>query len=367
MSDLKTEISRKLQSCRELLEREKLDAFRLRGVDWFSWITGGASSVVILTNECGVAEVLVTRDSAAILTSAIEEPRMREESLSGRESLELVSFSWAEPRQREDWIGSRLPKNARVASDRPAAGEIPLPAALLRAKRRMSEDEIKRYRELGKEASFAMTAALRLARPEMSEFEVAALGAQSLLQRGIDPTLVLVGGADRVARYRHPVATRQRIGAQALMVFCGRREGLYACLSRFVFFKEPSPEIREGFRSLAAIEGAAFKLSRPGRQLSGIYQELAGAYSQAGKPHEILKHHQGGLTGYLSREVVARPDTHDTLEAGNVVAWNPSLPGLKMEDTALVTETGLEILTADPDWPTFEHEGVLRPGPLVLG
>jgi Xaa-Pro aminopeptidase len=45
------------------------------------------------------------------------------------------------------------------------------------------------------------------------------------------------------------------------------------------------------------------------------------------------------------------------------MAWNPSLPGMKIEDTILRTDDGLEVLTADPAWPTVEVAG--RPRPAV--
>lgn len=34
-------------------------------------------------------------------------------------------------------------------------------------------------------------------------------------------------------------------------------------------------------------------------------------------------------------------------------AWNPSITGIKSEDTVLVGETGNEVLTAIKDWPTL--------------
>jgi hypothetical protein len=52
---------------------------------------------------------------------------------------------------------------------------------------------------------------------------------------------------------------------------------------------------------------------------------------------------------------------------GSALAWNPSLPGTKLEDTVVVTPDGLETLTVDPDWPTVTVDGRARPDVLALG
>jgi Xaa-Pro aminopeptidase len=61
--------------------------------------------------------------------------------------------------------------------------------------------------------------------------------------------------------------------------------------------------------------------------------------------------------------VVATPETPESykIENGMALAWNPSLPGAKIEDTVLATERGIEILTVDPQWPTFEFMNRARP------
>jgi hypothetical protein len=53
------------------------------------------------------------------------------------------------------------------------------------------------------------------------------------------------------------------------------------------------------------------------------------------------------------------------IQPRNAMAWNPSLPGSKIEDTVVVSDQGLEILTVDPRWPVFQVEGRARPELLV--
>ena len=42
-------------------------------------------------------------------------------------------------------------------------------------------------------------------------------------------------------------------------------------------------------------------------------------------------------------------------------AFNPSFQGIKIEDTFLLGPDGLENLTVDPGWPTFDVAGRQRP------
>ena len=48
-------------------------------------------------------------------------------------------------------------------------------------------------------------------------------------------------------------------------------------------------------------------------------------------------HHQGGLTGYRSREAIATPGAALEIADGQAFAWNPSLPGAKAEETFVLT------------------------------
>ena len=48
--------------------------------------------------------------------------------------------------------------------------------------------------------------------------------------------------------------------------------------------------------------------------------------------------------------------------------WNPSLPGVKSEDTILVNDSGFEVLTKTGEWIyiTFEFEGKIIQRPDIL-
>ncbi|WP_413569586.1 M24 family metallopeptidase [Bdellovibrio sp. HCB117] len=359
-----SEAVRKIDIVRELMKAHDLEAVLLKGVDWFSWVTGGGNSVVIYTSEVGVAEVLITQEKAWVLTDAIERERLLNEEVPP--IFALLAFPWENINSSQDFVHQHL-KISRCASDRPSSRELPLHFDFHKAKMTLGDDEVERYRKLGKDAAEAMTEALSFATPEWTEFDVASEGARSLLRRGIDPTLVMVGSHRRMQIYRHPIATEEKIGDAAMMVFCARQGGLYANLTRFVYFRKLKDEEKRHHQHVMEVENAVLKACLKKPSMSSLYQVLKSSYAQRGYPEEVHRHHQGGLTGYLSREHVARPESPEDFRIFDscAVAWNPTLPGAKIEDTILVNDKGLEILTVDERWPTQEYEGLRRPQPWI--
>lgn len=352
------EIAKKIATVRKMLKLQNLAGVRLRGSDWFAWATGGGSNVVLLTTDSGIAEILITPDEAWVLTNTIEAERLNAEEL--KPAYTLWQGAWHRPEDRDSMV-RELTHAGLVASDRPGLKEMPLPPELITAKRCLLPEEIERYRTLGRDAAEAMTETLADAREGWTGYELAARGAAALWRRGIHPALVLVGDARRLPLYRHPTASQDLLGDRAMLVFCARRHGLFANLSRLVYFREPSAHEFRMKYDLAAIEAEIFEATRAGVSLAQVFQAMRTAYAKFGYPDEMDRHHQGGPTGYLSREEIALPHADSTLERGMAVAWNPSLAGAKMEDTVLISDDGLEILTVDPLWPTFLAEDRRRP------
>ena len=365
MKELNEEVSRKLELIREALSETEATGARLKGTDWFAWATAGASNTVLLTAETGVAEVLVTAQDAWILTDEIEAQRLKDEELPA--NFQLHVNPWADASARESFMRD-VTNGGKVLSDRRIPHvEKRLPASLQLHKQVMMSSELDRYREVGRKASEAMTEVLTAAKPTWTEYQLAGAGAEALWARGIHPALTLVAGERRLPLYRHATATGEAIGRQAMLVFCARKYGLYANLTRFVSFGSLGDEHAELHRHVREIEAQALNLCKPGTSLDAVYHALSQAYDQHGFKQAIFQHHQGGTTGYLSREIVANPTTTDTLVEGIPVAWNPSLVGAKVEDTFVILQDGkLENLTFDPNWPSVEVEGRLRPVPLEL-
>ena len=106
--------------------------------------------------------------------------------------------------------------------------------------------------------------------------------------------------------------------------------------------------------------------TRPGARIGDIVAAGAAAYPAHGFPaDEWHDHHQGGPTGYTTRDYLASPAIEHVAVERQAFAWNPSGGGFKVEDTVLATAGGVEILSPDPEWPAVAVGGRQRPDVLA--
>ena len=160
---------------------------------------------------------------------------------------------------------------------------------------------------------------------------------------GADTPVLIVGGDDRLARYRHPMRRRFR-STPGHGRGRGRRAGLHVAATRFASAGPPDRAYRDLRRRVLTIEDAVLSVSRPGARYGDALRALDAAYARNGAPGEWAGHYQGGPIGFAQREFELAPGQaaarwfREPIAAGHAVAWNPSLPGgAKAEDTYLVT------------------------------
>jgi Xaa-Pro aminopeptidase len=181
----------------------------------------------------------------------------------------------------------------------------------------------------------------------------------------------LIATDERIQRFRHPLPTAKKLDRHALLVMCGRRDGLVASVSRIIHFGPVPEEIQRVHEAVAHIDATAITASRPGRTLGDVFADIQTAYADAGFPDGWQGHHQGGVAAYEPREYLALPGSEDLLKEGMVCAWNPSLPGAKSEDSVIVCDAPggapgtPKIVTTIPGWPMIETGSIPRPGILV--
>jgi antitoxin VapB len=328
------------EKLRALMEERGLGALLLRRPANFAWYTGGADNRVDRGDPLGVAAVLLTQESAYVLTDNIEAPRMREEQTP---NLEVLSHPWYEGPER---LLREVVGDAGTGADFPSeigpdvSGEVaPLRYVLDAA-------AIDGYRRLGADAAEAMAEAAASLAPDTDELEAAAELAAACRRRGMFSPVLLAASGERLARYRHPIPRGGALGGRAMLVACAERGGLFANLTRIVGFEDPDPETARRQEACEEIlRRMREEATRPGRTLADAFEDCRRFYTEAGFPEGWTDHHQGGTTGYASREVVATPETRQEIRTGQAFAWNPSLEGAKTEETFVLGEGGPEVLT----------------------
>lgn len=129
-----------------------------------------------------------------------------------------------------------------------------------------------------------------------------------------------------------------------MVVVCAERGGLYANLTRFVHFEPPDGELAAKLEACQGILARLRDATRPGRTLGDVFDDCRTFYADAGFADGWRHHHQGGLTGYRSREVIAAPGGAQEITPGQAVAWNPSVTGAKAEETFVLTADGPELI-----------------------
>lgn len=334
----------------------------------FAWFTGGQTNSVDLTSETGLAFLKVTARYVRLVTSAIEAPRMQAEVI-GDLPIELVAVPWDDADAlaaeiRRDKRHLRLIGDVRV----PGGGIAQMARPFWTMQVPLLPDEVERYRTLGRDAATVVADVCRAMEPGWTEARIAGEVAGRLRAGGMLPAVLLVGGDNRLEQFRHPVPTDAPVQRCCMIVVCAERGGLIANLTRMVHFGPVSDALMAKQQVAADVDAALIMASTPDASLGDIFQRGAEAYAAAGFPDEWRNHHQGGTTGYNTRDVIATAASTERLVAGQAVAWNPSVPGAKSEDTFLVTENGQELLTPTPDWPMLDagpaNATVPRPGIL---
>lgn len=328
----------------DLMDRLGLVAILLRAPANFAHYTGGADNRVDRADPRGVASVLVTPDGEWVVTDNIEADRFREEQTP---DMEVVEFPWYE---KPESVMRELTGGACIGADSPAAGEKDLSGELARLRYVLDPDAIQRYRDVGTDAAAALSETAAEVSPDTRELDAAANLEGALRSRGMNAAVLLAVGEERASRYRHPTPVAGAcLGGRAMLVVCAERGGLYANATRILNLREIGAEARRLQAGCDEIFTRARKATLPGRALSEVFAEIAEAYREQGFPGGWRCHHQGGMTGYASREVIATPHTDLEIEPGMAFAFNPSISGggtfAKAEETFLLTPDANEILT----------------------
>jgi len=357
IQDRQAELAEKQKRLQKLLAEKGLDAILISRHENIAWATAGLVDLRVgLLRETGVGSLLITKEGKSYyLTANNEAARLANEEFSQLEYEPLI-----QPWYANDTEASirKIIGTGKIAADVPLGSAEVVSLQPLRLE--LTAGEIARYRWLGRHAADAAATVLLGMRPGMSESKVQSMLAEQLIAEGILPSVYLIAMDARIRGYRHAVPRAGVLERFGMLGFCARRWGLSVSMTRFVHFGVMPVELEDKFTAVAQVNARLLHAVREGTSSDELFIIAREAYASLGYAGEERLHHQGGATGYAEREWVARIGGTERVLAQQAFAWNPNLQGAKVEDTVVLQNGTIELLTGTPQLPvvTTQWSGI---------
>jgi antitoxin VapB len=345
-----SEFDLKQSRAQGFLNHHKVDALFLQTSGNFAWATCGGSSFIDRATTMGVASLLITKTDRYVITNNIESKRLAEEEGLAQQGWEFQVAPWYE----QSFLFSQLTSGMRVAVDGEIPGAVNMSGEIARMRSHLTLQEAERYKTLGSLCAQAMQNTIDSVYPGMTEYEIAAALSQAAEAKGVQATVNLIATDDRIFSRRHPLPTSKKLQKYAMLILCGRVGGLICSITRLIHFGPLSDELRKKEEAVARIDAEMIISTRPGSTHGDVFRKAQEMYASAGFADEWQLHHQGGSAGYAPREFIATPASTESIFQGQAFAWNPSITGVKSEDTILVGGDSNEVITEMAGWPTLE-------------
>jgi antitoxin VapB len=343
---LLAEFEAKRQRLCQHMASSAVAAVQLQRTENIAWLTAGrVDRRVLLPSATGIATILVLRSGDVFyLAPDNEARRLAEEDFAGL-PLTAITAPW----HAGDFSAKirSLAGNGRIAADTAPEGA----ALLLDHRASLTDSEVERYRWLGRNTAEVTTHVLQSLRPGITERTMAARVASGLIERGIEPSVLLMAVDERIFRYKHAVAQNATLQHFGMLNLCSRRWGLSISITRFVHFGLLPQRLADAFAVAAEVNARLLAATKAGATSAGLFATAADTYASLGHRGEEERHHQGGATGYAEREWLATPNGKERVVNNQGFAWNPSVAGGKVEDTVLLRNDAIELLTGTPELP----------------
>ena len=152
------------------------------------------------------------------------------------------------------------------------------------------------------------------------------------------------------------------IGNRASASICAREKGLISSVTRIVAFGALTETEENEYSAILEVEADLLDATVIGNPFSSVIDVATRAYGAHGfDSDEWHRHHQGGPSGFLPRDWPATPASARLIQENQVIAWNPTGNGWKVEETLLTHVDGNLLLRGDDAWPTRTVRGRIRP------
>lgn len=359
-----SELRIKLERLRSCMRQNGWDGILLGTNENFGWLTGGHRAFVDKSTQSAVVKLLITGDRQYVFANSSEQYRIPEEELEGLEFVP-VPYPWNES---EAEACAPYLTGRRIVSDNGALGTPNQADTIQRLRYRLTEEEKRRYREIGPVCAQIVETCCREIEPGQNEYEIAGKVTGRLMAQGFQVPVCLVAADERLLKYRHPLPVGAVVKDRAMVAVCAQKYGLTVSMSRIVAFSPLDRVTQRKYDALLAIDATYILATVEGARTGDIVRKGRLMYEKSGYPDDFYLHHQGGALGYLTRDYCANEATDERVESGQAFSWNPTIAGVKCEDTYLVSGENREIISQTDTWPStrVEVEGKSLRRPLIL-
>jgi Xaa-Pro aminopeptidase len=219
-----------------------------------------------------------------------------------------------------------------------------------------SADEIDKLREAARITDLAFEAAVAMMRPGVTEVEVALELERTMRLNGADGSAfdIIVASGVRGAM-PHGTASQKKLATGELVTldFGAVVDGYHADMTRTVAIGSVGAEERRLFDAVLEAQKAALAAVAPGktgREIDKVARDILAGHGMA----EQFSHSLGHGTGLVIHEGPRLSSrSEDVLQPGMVVTvepgvYFPGFTGLRIEDLAIVTTDGHEVLSHSP-------------------
>jgi Xaa-Pro aminopeptidase len=216
--------------------------------------------------------------------------------------------------------------------------------------------EIDRIRDAARVGSQVMEEAIALIRPGVTELDIAAEIGYRMRRKGAsgESFEAIVAAGPRSA-LPHARPTARRIGKNELVVLdLGAILRRYCSdLTRTVYVGKASGRIRQWYRAVLDAQTAAINALKSGVTCGAIDAAARNVLQEKGLGRYFVHSTGHGIGLEIHESPRIARDQKSRLEAGNIVTVEPGVyvegvGGIRIEDDALVTARGAEVLTSAP-------------------
>ncbi len=356
-AELNDEIKEKRQQVQQFLSNEKLEGILLSKNNNFSWITAGiGDNHILITSAIGDASVLIMKGGKKyLLANNTEVAHLMEEDLKGL-GYEAKGYDWFDGPNTSDKkmaIIKKLSGGKTIGSDIEYGDLKVIEGDFAPLRYQLTPAEIKKYKWVGQQATEAVTATAKLVKPGMTEREMETILSNELMNRGLRPTVLLIGSDERLLDYYHYPPTDKKLQKYVFLNLCARKWGLVASVGRYVYFGDMPADLKKSMKASATISANMQAATKQGAKASEIFEQTKQWYARQGYADYWKYIHVGGGISYNERDWLASSDSKEVVHNNQAFAWNPFTQRALSFDTFILTKDGIVNITKADGWPVI--------------